>query len=119
MVPYPNNPIFICVLKPDGQGQSIIDFSVDGNGFHIRLHLQGEVFVYIVLLQVGIHVGIDDIQGVKPNGNKQCEVPVALNAFLARVENIQLAEGKNDLTHWPNMVLRGLKALHISFDKSA
>ena len=47
------------------------------------------------------------------------EMIVALNAFLARVENIQLAEGKNDLTHWPNMVLRGLKALHISFDKSA
>ena len=47
------------------------------------------------------------------------EMIVALNAFLARVENIQLAEGKNDLTHWPNMVLRGLKALHITFDKSA
>ena len=47
------------------------------------------------------------------------EMIVALNKFLARVENVQLAEGKNDLTHWPNMVLRGLKALHITFDKRA
>ena len=47
------------------------------------------------------------------------EMIVALNAFLARVDNIQLAEGKNDLTHWPNMVLRGLKALHITFEKIA
>ena len=45
------------------------------------------------------------------------EMIVAMNKFLARVDNIKLAEGKNDLTHWPNMVLRGLKELHISFDK--
>lgn len=45
------------------------------------------------------------------------EMIVAMNTFLARVDNIQLAEGKNDLTHWPNMVLRGLKELHITFDK--
>ena len=45
------------------------------------------------------------------------EMILALNKLLERVDNIQLAEGKNDLTHWPNMVLRGLKALHIRFDK--
>lgn len=47
------------------------------------------------------------------------EMIVAMNKFLSRVDNIQLAEGKNDLTHWPNMVLRGLKELHITFDKRA
>ncbi|MEP5568629.1 MAG: cytochrome P450, partial [Halioglobus sp.] len=45
------------------------------------------------------------------------EMIVSMNKFLARVDNIQLAEGKNDLTHWPNMVLRGLKELHITFEK--
>ena len=45
------------------------------------------------------------------------EMILALNKLLERVDNIQLAEGKNDLTHWPNMVLRGLKALHITFDR--
>lgn len=45
------------------------------------------------------------------------EMILAMNKFLDRAENIQLAAGKNDLTHWPNMVLRGLKALHITFDK--
>lgn len=29
----------------------------------------------------------------------------------------KLARGNNDLTYWPNMVLRGLKCLHINFDK--
>ena len=47
------------------------------------------------------------------------EMIVAMNKFLSRMENIQLAEGKNDLTHWPNMVLRGLKQLQITFDKRA
>ena len=44
------------------------------------------------------------------------EMQVAFSRLLHRLTNIQLAEGKNDLTHWPNMVLRGLKELHITFD---
>lgn len=45
------------------------------------------------------------------------EMQVAYQRILQRMTNIRLAEDKNDLTHWPNMVLRGLKALHITFDK--
>ena len=45
------------------------------------------------------------------------EMQVAFQRILQRMTNIRLAEGKNDLTHWPNMVLRGLKELHITFDK--
>ena len=44
------------------------------------------------------------------------EMQVAFARLLHRLTNIQLAEGKNDLTHWPNMVLRGLKELHITFE---
>ncbi len=45
------------------------------------------------------------------------EMQVAYQRILQRMTNIRLAEGRNDLTHWPNMVLRGLKELHITFDK--
>jgi len=45
------------------------------------------------------------------------EMQVAYQRILQRMSNIRLAEGRNDLTHWPNMVLRGLKELHITFDK--
>jgi cytochrome P450 len=45
------------------------------------------------------------------------EMNLALSKLLQRMTNIELVPGKNDLTHWPNMVLRGLKALHIRFDR--
>ncbi len=45
------------------------------------------------------------------------EMQVAYQRILQRMTNIRLAPGKNDLTHWPNMVLRGLKELHITFDR--
>ena len=45
------------------------------------------------------------------------EMIVALQKLLERINNIQLAPGKNDLTHWPSMVLRGLKELHITFER--
>ncbi|MCB1696156.1 MAG: cytochrome P450 [Pseudomonadales bacterium] len=44
------------------------------------------------------------------------EMQVAFRALLQRLTNIRLVEGKNDLTHWPNVVLRGLKSLHITFE---
>ena len=44
------------------------------------------------------------------------EMQVAFTRLLQRLTNIRLAEGKNDFTHWPNVVLRGLKSLHITFD---
>jgi cytochrome P450 len=45
------------------------------------------------------------------------EMQVAYASLLHRLTNIRLAPGKNDLTHWPNVVLRGLKELHITFDR--
>jgi cytochrome P450 len=47
------------------------------------------------------------------------EMVLAYRRLFARLDNIQLAPGKNDLTHWPNMVLRGLKSLHITFEGKA
>ena len=44
------------------------------------------------------------------------EMQVAFTHLLRRLTNIQLAQGANDLTHWPNIVLRGLKELHITFE---
>jgi cytochrome P450 len=45
------------------------------------------------------------------------EMQVAYTRLLQRLTNFRLAEGKNDLTHWPNVVLRGIKELHITFDR--
>jgi cytochrome P450 len=45
------------------------------------------------------------------------EMNVAFAALLSRLDNIQLVEEKCDLGYWPNIVLRGLKELHIRFDK--
>jgi cytochrome P450 len=47
------------------------------------------------------------------------EMNVAFSVLLSRLENIQIVEEKSDLTYWPNIVLRGLKGLHIRFDKRA
>ena len=44
------------------------------------------------------------------------EMQVAYRKLLERLTNFQLVEGKNDFTHWPNVVLRGLKSLHITFE---
>jgi cytochrome P450 len=45
------------------------------------------------------------------------EMNVAFEALLSRLGNIRLVEEKSDLSYWPNIVLRGLKELHIRFDK--
>lgn len=45
------------------------------------------------------------------------EMVVAFTALLSRLDNIQLIEKNSDLSYWPNIVLRGLKSVHISFDK--
>jgi cytochrome P450 len=43
------------------------------------------------------------------------EMTVSLRALLARLEDFHLIEDKCDLTYWPNIVLRGLKEVHIRF----
>jgi len=45
------------------------------------------------------------------------ELKVAFEHLLRRTTNWRLTPGKNTLTHWPNMILRGLNDLHITFDK--
>ncbi|MEM6682020.1 MAG: cytochrome P450 [Pseudomonadota bacterium] len=61
---------------------------------------------------VGIHKCIGQMLSRK-------ELNVAYNLLFDRLDNIQLAEGKNDLRHVPNMLLRGLHELHITYDKAA
>jgi cytochrome P450 len=41
---------------------------------------------------------------------------VAFNRLLDRLQNLRLAEGKNDFTHIPNMNQRSPAAVHIAFD---
>ena len=45
------------------------------------------------------------------------ELNVAFEYLIRRTRNWRLTEGKNTLTHWPNLILRGLNDLHITFDK--
>jgi cytochrome P450 len=47
------------------------------------------------------------------------EMQLAYERLLLRLKNIRLADGKNDLKHFPNILLRGLKHLYIEFDKAA
>jgi cytochrome P450 len=46
------------------------------------------------------------------------EMSVAFTALLSRLGNLRLIEERCDLTYWPNIVLRGLKEVHIAFDKA-
>ncbi len=41
---------------------------------------------------------------------------IALQTLLTRLPNLRLAPGRNDFTHTPSFILRGLKALHLAFD---
>ncbi|NJM71540.1 MAG: cytochrome P450 [Scytonema sp. RU_4_4] len=43
------------------------------------------------------------------------EMQIAYERLLLRLKNIRLAEGKNDLKHFPNVLMRGLKHLYIEF----
>jgi hypothetical protein len=41
---------------------------------------------------------------------------VAFEALLSRVRNLRLADDKNDLSHVPSILLRGLQELSLDFD---
>ncbi|MEH6516670.1 MAG: cytochrome P450 [Halioglobus sp.] len=45
------------------------------------------------------------------------EMTVALTILLSRLTNFSIDEQGSDLSYWPNIVLRGLKGLHINFEK--
>ncbi|MDX1735416.1 MAG: cytochrome P450 [Halioglobus sp.] len=47
------------------------------------------------------------------------EMNVAFNALFARLTNFRIDEDKSELRYWPNIVLRGLKSLHLEFDRRA
>lgn len=44
------------------------------------------------------------------------EGKIAFETLFPRLQTIRLAEDKNDFTHMPSFILRGLKALHLEFD---
>jgi cytochrome P450 len=60
----------------------------------------------------GIHICVGNMLSRK-------ELTVAFQELLGRLDNVQLTDGKNDFQHVPNMLLRGLKELHISFTARA
>lgn len=45
------------------------------------------------------------------------EMEVAFTALFSRLQDFRLLEEKCDLSYWPNIVLRGLKEVHIGFAK--
>ncbi|MEH6590501.1 MAG: cytochrome P450 [Halioglobus sp.] len=45
------------------------------------------------------------------------EMIVAFTALFERMQNFNIIEENSDLSYWPNIVLRGLKGLSISFEK--
>ncbi|MDP6978033.1 MAG: cytochrome P450 [Myxococcota bacterium] len=49
-------------------------------------------------------------------GLARLESTVALDVLLDRLENPRFAEGKNDFTHNPMFIARGLKKLYLEFD---
>jgi cytochrome P450 len=46
------------------------------------------------------------------------EGKIAFDILLDRLANIRFAPGKNDFTHTPSFILRGLKELHLEFEKA-
>lgn len=46
------------------------------------------------------------------------EMNVAFRHLLQRLKNLRLTPARNDFRHHPNIMLRGLKKLYISFDKA-
>jgi cytochrome P450 len=56
----------------------------------------------------GIHICVGNMLARK-------ELVVAFQELLKRLDDIHLIKDKNDYQHVPNMLLRGLKHLHIGF----
>ena len=44
------------------------------------------------------------------------EMTVAFTALFSRLTNFSIIEQSSDLSYWPNIVLRGIKGLHIRFE---
>ena len=59
----------------------------------------------------GIHLCIGAQLGRK-------EMLVAYRTLFSRLKNWRFAPGKNDFTHHPSVLLRGLKKLELEFDRA-
>jgi hypothetical protein len=46
------------------------------------------------------------------------EGKIAFETLLKQLDNIRMALEKNDLTHTPSFILRGLKVLSVEFEKT-
>jgi cytochrome P450 len=46
------------------------------------------------------------------------EMRVAFEELLQRLINIRLVDGRNDLAHHYNFIFRGLKELHLAFERA-
>lgn len=45
------------------------------------------------------------------------EIQCGMRALIGKLDNLRFAEGKNTFEHHPSFVLRGLKALHVNFER--
>ena len=63
--------------------------------------------------QVGFGAGIHHCLGANLAREEMYQ---AFTILLARTKDIRFVPNANDFAHHPNMVLRGLKALHVEFD---
>lgn len=55
----------------------------------------------------------------------ECSRPIVMygaanraETLLSRLANIEVAPARNDVTHTPSFILRGLKHLHLTFDRA-
>ena len=46
------------------------------------------------------------------------EMVQTFEILISRITNLSFQEGRNDFTHHPSLILRGLKRLYINFDKT-
>lgn len=60
----------------------------------------------------GIHMCVGNMLSRK-------ELTVAFQELIARLDDFRLIEGANDFQHVPNMMLRGLRQLHIGYRRRA
>ncbi len=96
-----------------------------GSTVHIRFgaaNRDGDVFqcpdrLDIDRENVGKHLAFSQGEHHCPGGPlARMELVIAFEKMVARLPNLRLTPGKNDFTHYPGFVLRGLKELHLSFD---
>ncbi|MEQ8693108.1 MAG: cytochrome P450 [Pseudomonadales bacterium] len=64
--------------------------------------------------QLGFGAGIHHCLGANLAREEMYQ---AFTRLLARTSDLRLVPDMNDFSHHPSLILRGLKALHIEFDR--